>query len=399
MSIPEEFTPETVRERSPREEQLYSAFLRSREPFLSLFENNPWLIPPDPRKPLEWGTGGYWDTTVARKHDHWKHVALPSPTKDIRQMRADLREWGFCLIEDGLSAEQYTRMRTRLLEQAEGERRAGVAAKTPSGQYVHSLVNKGACFVRCIEQDPDAVQAGPVIEQIMNETLGRGWICHSFLANGADPGGHPQALHLDQSSLFPWMTQQAPALFNTMFLLEDVNEENGGTLVVPGSHRAFRDAGSAGTIGPLPPAINLEARGGTIMLFDGRLLHGTGANRSSERRFVATMSNIPSWMRSQENWSITVAPDVLEAASPKLLHRMGFQAIVYGGTVEGFGIGGRGRVDDPWCCTKTFRTAYDAGNYLRVRELGPDSPWDDLERPYTLRVAADHARSQTKETP
>ena len=122
---------------------------------------------------------------MARKHEHWKHVDLPRLTKDIRQMRHDLREWGFCLIENGMSDTQYARLKSRLLEQAEGERLAGIAAQTPAGQYVHTLVNKGRCFAQCIEQDPDAVQAGPVIEQIMDETLGKGWICHSFLANGA----------------------------------------------------------------------------------------------------------------------------------------------------------------------------------------------------------------------
>ena len=42
-------------------------------------------------------------------------------------------------------------------------------------------------FAQCIEQNTEAVQAGPVIEQIMDETLGKGWICHSFLSNGSDP--------------------------------------------------------------------------------------------------------------------------------------------------------------------------------------------------------------------
>lgn len=398
MGIPKEFTAEAVEGSSPREEQLYTAFLRSREPYSSLFENNPWLLPPDPGKPLEWGTGRYWDTTVARKHDYWKDTPLPQATKDIQQMRRDIRDWGYCLIDEGMSAEQYDRLRGRLLEQAEGERLAGIAAQTPSGQYVHTLVNKGRCFAQCIEQDPEAVQAGPVIEQIMKETLGPGWICHSFLANGADPGRYPQGLHFDQGPLLPWVTEEAPALFNTMYVMEDVDEENGGTLFVPGSHRALIEAGSGGAMGKLPPAINLEARGGTIMLFDGRLLHGTGANRSSERRFVMTMSNIKSWMRSQENWALSVSPDVLEWASPKLLHRMGFQALVYGGTVEGFGIGAQGRVGEAWGAIKTFRSAYDAGSYQRVGELGPDSSPDVLERDYTLRKAV-HAARDASRTP
>ena len=97
-----------------------------------------------------------------------------------------------------------------------------------------------------------------------------------------------------------------------MYIPQDINEKNGGTLVIPGSHRILIEAGSGGKVGKLPPAINLEAKAGTVMLFDGRMLHGTGVNRTDKQRFVATMSNVKAWTRTQENWVISVAPDVLE---------------------------------------------------------------------------------------
>ncbi len=393
MPIPAEFEPEHVASNSPRQERLYRSFLRCGEPYKSMFANNAWMIPPDPRKPLEWGTGGYWDTTVARKHDYWKAFDLPQPTRDLHRMRRELVEWGFTLIEDGMSEAQTDRFLERLLAQAEGERLAGIEQMTPAGQYVNTLINKGEVFAQCIEQDPAAVQAGPLIEQLMNEMLGEGWICHSFLSNGADPGGYPQGLHLDQGPLLPWVPEEAPALVNTMYISQDVDEENGGTLLIPGSHRILIDAGSAGEVGAMPPAINLEAPAGTIMVFDGRVLHGAGVNRTNERRFVATMSNVKSWMRQQENWVLSVAPEVLEAASPKLLHRMGLQALTYGATVEGFGLGAGGRVDDPWGAIKQFRSAYDRGEYIRVRELSKDSPAEDLHQDYTSFKATQRARA------
>ena len=396
MKVPIEFTEEFVEENSPHDKQIYRDFLRSGEPFRSIMKNNPWLMPPDIKKPLEWGTGRYWDTTVARKHDYWKDLDLPEETKDINQMRRDIKEWGFCLIEDAMSKEQCARFLGRLLDQAEGERLAGVDQPTPSGQYVNTLINKGEVFAQCIEQNPEAVQAGPLIEQIMDETLGKGWICHSFLSNGADPGGYPQGLHIDQGPLLPWVTEEAPALFNTMYIPQDINEENGGTLVIPGSHKLLIEAGSGGKVGKLPPAINLEAKAGTILLFDGRMLHGTGANRTNKQRFVATMSNVKAWTRTQENWVISVAPDVLENASPKLLHRIGLQALTYGSTIEGFGLGAQGRVGDQWGSIKQFRTAYDKGEYERVRELSGKSSKKDLNKKYTVREAVKRAKESVK---
>ena len=387
-----EFTKSYIEKSSPDEDRLFKDFLDSKEPYTSIFANNPWLRPPDFKNPLKFD-GQYWDTTVGRKHPFWKTKKLPSPTKEIKQIRKDFKKWGYALIEDGMSQDQCRIFMERLLEQAEGEKLAGVKSMTPSGQYVHTLINKGEVFRKCIEQDTDAVQAGILIEKFLNETLGDGWICHSFLANGAEKGFYPQVLHLDQSPLSPWITEDAPALVNTLYIPQDVNEDNGGTLIIPGSHKNIIKAGSNGKVGKLNPAINLEAKAGTIMLFDGRLLHGTGVNKTDKIRFVAAMSNVKSWMRSQENWIISVDPEIIKSASPKLLHRMGMQAATYGGTIEGFGMGASGRINESFGSIKHFREAFDAGEYIRVGELSPHSSKKDLNKKYTLKDAIKAAKS------
>lgn len=388
-----EFTQEYIDKNSPDKDKLFKQFLDSQEPYTSIFKNNPWLLPPDFKKPLESGDH-FWNTTVGRKHPYWKNKNLPKPTKEIKQIRKDFKKWGYALIEEGMSKKQCKVFIDRLLEQAEGEKLANVNSLTPSGQYVHTLINKGKVFRQCIEQDIEAVQAGTLIENFLNETLGKGWICHSFLANGAEKGYYPQVLHIDQSPLSPWITEEAPALVNTLYIPQDVNEENGGTLIIPGSHKNIIKAGSNGDVGKLNPAINLEASAGTIMLFDGRLLHGTGVNKTSKIRFVAAMSNVKSWMRSQENWIISVDPEIIKNASPKLLHRMGMQAVTYGGTIEGFGMGAAGKVDESRGSIKYFREAFDEGEYIRVGQLSSTSPKSDLKKNYTLRQAIKKAKSK-----
>lgn len=397
MTEIKEFTQEYIDKNSPDKEKLFKQFLDSQEPYTSIFKNNPWLLPPDFKKPLESGDH-FWNTTVGRKHPYWKNKNLPKPTKEIKQIRKDFKKWGYALIEDGMSKKQCKVFIDRLLEQAEGEKLANVNSLTPSGQYVHTLINKGKVFRQCIEQDIEAVQAGTLIENFLNETLGKGWICHSFLANGAEKGYYPQVLHIDQSPLSPWITEEAPALVNTLYIPQDVNEENGGTLIIPGSHKNIIKAGSNGDVGKLNPAINLEASAGTIMLFDGRLLHGTGVNKTSKIRFVAAMSNVKSWMRSQENWIISVDPEIIKNASPKLLHRMGMQAVTYGGTIEGFGMGAAGKVDESRGSIKYFREAFDEGEYIRVGQLSSTSPESDLKKNYTLRQAMKKAYAKLPPT-
>ena len=93
---------------------------------------------------------------------------------------------------------------------------------------------------------------------------------------------------------------------------------------------------------------------------------------------------------------MTVAPHVLAEASPKLLHRMGLQALTYGGTIEGFGLGAQGRVGDAFGSLKQFREAYDRGEYVRVGELSAESSKEELERAYTLKAAYERVAKQRK---
>jgi len=94
-TIPREFTVEAIAAASVDAFAPYQAFHTSGEPYRSLSRNNPWTRVPGPKDELEWGKGWYYDTTVARKHPHWRDIELPQATKDIAQLRRDFYEWGY----------------------------------------------------------------------------------------------------------------------------------------------------------------------------------------------------------------------------------------------------------------------------------------------------------------
>eukprot|EP01041_Mallomonas_annulata_P029145 gene29145-51088_t len=173
MTIPDEFTAEGVKAASEGDLMPYVPFLKSGEPYRSPIRNNPWTRPPAAGDALEWGQGHYYDTTVGRKHPHWRDAALPQATRDMHQMRRDLVDWGYCLIEDGVSPAQCARLHERVADQAAAERALGVAHLNVAQQHVWALVNKGADFVGCMEFDPAFVQAGPLVERLLDETLGK----------------------------------------------------------------------------------------------------------------------------------------------------------------------------------------------------------------------------------
>ena len=90
-----------------------------------------------------------------------------------------------------------------------------------------------------------------------------------------DPGETQQKLHRDQMAFdfFPFPADYHVQC-NTMWALTDFTAENGGTHVVPGSS-SVPDAAAASL-----PGGQVEMRRGSVLFYDGKVLHGGGANRS-----------------------------------------------------------------------------------------------------------------------
>jgi ectoine hydroxylase-related dioxygenase (phytanoyl-CoA dioxygenase family) len=126
-------------------------------------------------------------------------------------------------------------------------------------------------------------------------------------------------LHTDQGYVDFWT--EKPLVANVLFMLDDFSERNGATRVVPGSHlvRELRRWAPEETA----PA---EGPAGSVMVFDGRLAHGTGANLTEreERRAILAYHCRP-FIRQQENFFLGLDPAIRRAERPAFLARLGFE--------------------------------------------------------------------------
>ena len=148
---------------------------------------------------------------------------------------------------------------------------------------------------------------------------------------------------------------------------------------------------SVNPVGKLPPSCNLKAKAGTVMLFEGRVLHGTGANRSDAWRYVVTIANVKPWLKQQENTMLGLRPEVLERTSEKLLQRLGYKSA---GSMhmEGYGMMGNGRPGDEKGDLRRVRQMIDRGEYRRMGPLSRDggpAVGDERENPDGYGVPTD----------
>ncbi len=267
------------------------------------------------------------------------NLGLPPLTKDLEEARQHFDEFGLALIADALSADEIQEAKERLIEQATAERQKGVAMMDSGAQFhpdgpnqrVWSLITKGEIFRKiAVKEAPLSIirdrfaksYDGPMPEPFSGEML-----LSSLSANIACKGGLPMAIHFDQGYL---PITPYPMVINMMWMLSDFTNDNGATLVLPGSHK-LKNTNPIVKGQPIPPPedapapIPVVAPAGTVMVFDGMLWHGTGANQTDYPRYGILAYYCRPFMRQQEHFWLTLDWEEANSYSPELKELLGFK--------------------------------------------------------------------------
>jgi ectoine hydroxylase-related dioxygenase (phytanoyl-CoA dioxygenase family) len=104
-----------------------------------------------------------------------------------------------------------------------------------------------------------------------------------------------------------------------MWALTDFTEANGATRLVPTSH--LRPSPEYGGDYPTIPA---EMAKGSVLIWDGALWHGGGANRTDKRRTGVAMNYCAGFIRQQENQQLGLPPDLVRGFEPRLRELVGY---------------------------------------------------------------------------
>jgi ectoine hydroxylase-related dioxygenase (phytanoyl-CoA dioxygenase family) len=149
----------------------------------------------------------------------------------------------------------------------------------------------------------DEILLNPLLRAIVAGVLGHDFqLGAGVTAIAPDPGCSAQGLHRDDGCYSALPRPRPPLVLTAALALDDFTADNGATRVVPGS--------CAWAPSREPTAENVHVvsmAAGSLLIYDGAMFHGGGANTSPCRtRRTLTINYTRGWLRTQFNQFLSV---------------------------------------------------------------------------------------------
>jgi ectoine hydroxylase-related dioxygenase (phytanoyl-CoA dioxygenase family) len=173
---------------------------------------------------------------------------------------------------------------------------------------IFNLLSRDPIFAR-VPLHPSVL---PLVERVLDPQC----LLSSLTAIEMNPGQVPQPLHADDGSI-ALPRPHVPIVCVAIWALTDFTVENGATRLVPGSHRFDRRP----VKGERADTVEAVVPRGSVLVYDGAIWHGGGANESAERRLGIVVNHCAGFIRQEENQLLAV-PRELAATFPRRLQQM-----------------------------------------------------------------------------
>jgi ectoine hydroxylase-related dioxygenase (phytanoyl-CoA dioxygenase family) len=216
---------------------------------------------------------------------------------------------GWAVVENVMSAEWVAEARadlTRILETTPYGRDDFEGHKT---RRVYALFAKTRTL--------DAAATHPIVLAALDRALGY-YQLSAPTGIEIGPGETAQPLHPDDA-IYPLERPHQEIVVNAMWPLCDFTKENGGTVLIPGSHRWANEFPNDDS-----PRITIEMPAGSLLIYSGNLWHGGGANHTDQPRLGVVLHYSASWLRPVENHVLAVPQAVVRTLPERLQELLGY---------------------------------------------------------------------------
>jgi ectoine hydroxylase-related dioxygenase (phytanoyl-CoA dioxygenase family) len=245
-----------------------------------------------------------------------KEVSAFDPAPHV----AEMRERGWTVIENYLDEARLAAFRAGVAPLL-GHYRGRNDFEGRTTERIYTLVGRGKVF--------EDIACDPRLAAVLSAFLKPNFLLSASHAICIYPGEVAQNLHYDDG-FYLWPRPRPALGISVIGAIDAFTCENGGTVMVPGSHRwgpaeieAFR-LGRTPASPPPPDAVALEMPAGAIAVFPGTLTHAAGANRSDKPRLAFTYQYCEPWLRTQENYYLAIPKARVATMAPELKAMLGY---------------------------------------------------------------------------
>ena len=255
---------------------------------------------------------------------------------------SSLNHHGYCILENYIPTPITSTLQQEFTK---------ILASTPTGRNrfegaftkrAYNLFNKTRAF--------DNLVTDPFLLNIIEEILqSEHYLLSSTVGISIGSNSDKQPPHRDDGK-YPINRPHNELVMNMIVAIDDFTEENGGTVLYPGSHKwIYQGENDYVTRNVIPneleltpihkneqsihdtiPQLKMNSSiscvmpAGSIMLYRGSLLHGGGANSSVQPRCGVLIEFIQAWLRPQENHLLGVDIQKVAKLPRKLQELLGY---------------------------------------------------------------------------
>lgn len=178
-------------------------------------------------------------------------------------------------------------------------------------QRVYSVLTKTRACDRLVDH--------PRVLALLDRLLLPNYLLSQLQVINILPGEQPQLLHHDDG-FYPVPRPRPPLRAATMWAIDPFTADNGGTVLLPGSHRWD----SARVPTPADAAVSARLDAGSCVFYLGTLWHGGGANHTAAARLAVTAQYCEPWLRPQEAYTLSTGRPTARAVSEDIRRMLGY---------------------------------------------------------------------------
>ncbi len=233
---------------------------------------------------------------------------------DMHEHTTRLARDGYTIVEDVFDAARADALLADLAR-LERELHEG-SGKNPFEGFktvrIYNLLARGELY--------QAIPTNERILPIVESVLDKGCLVSSLSSIAIGPDECAQPVHADDM-LIPLAKPHVPIVCNTMWALSDFTDANGATRLLPGTHLASENPVLGRAYEGMVAAV---MRRGSVLVFNGSMWHGGGANTTNERRVGIAMNYCAGFIRQQENQQLGIPREIAKGFSPRLRKLVGY---------------------------------------------------------------------------